>query len=332
MEHFGHQSDHGSQYADCANIQDDETFWATRAAELRTLFQQWDCIQLSNEVFGVRLQTLLGHRVDVSSPESEFIRLTNKHRDARNLKFAAFMQALRLDARSTSLTRGRLEETQTQFRVPAGAMSSYEPSDAGCSEGGLSHSAGRATQQTSDTASNYSGRRHYQPYAVSSGVLPYRQQPGDWTAAPLQTIEERRRMAPGHEASTPRQEAATHLPGGLLFHGGENADSPQFHGGNRFNSGDSPNHDGRIHLGSITDDGQSEYGGSVAASVADSQRELFAARNVAGHGNILTWGEGSSRPLTPQKARGGRQMAVDDRGRPAAYKTSGIFHGMGERG
>lgn len=61
------------------------------------------------------------------------------------------------------------------------------------------------------------------------------------------------------------------------------------------------------------------------ASVADSMREVFIMRNRTGHGNILAWGDGS-RSLTPQKARQGRQLAVDpEQGIPRSHKSSGIF-------
>jgi len=58
-------------------------------------------------------------------------------------------------------------------------------------------------------------------------------------------------------------------------------------------------------------------------SVADSQREVFAARN-RGHGNILTWGN-DSRDLTPTKKREGRHQATNAEGMPRSYATSGVF-------
>eukprot|EP00930_Biecheleria_cincta_P103733 TRINITY_DN9579_c0_g1_i2.p2 TRINITY_DN9579_c0_g1~~TRINITY_DN9579_c0_g1_i2.p2 ORF type:complete len:224 (+),score=8.15 TRINITY_DN9579_c0_g1_i2:88-672(+) len=67
---------------------------------------------------------------------------------------------------------------------------------------------------------------------------------------------------------------------------------------------------------------------SDAASVADSQREAFSIRNRTGHGNILTWGNDSTRAVTPPKNREGRQLAFDpDVGIPRSQLSSGIFPG-----
>ena len=77
--------------------EDEEAFWARRGATIQSLYQQWDCNLLSNESFMVQLQQLLGDTVDVASPDSEFVRLTNKHRSARNMKYSSLMSALRQD-------------------------------------------------------------------------------------------------------------------------------------------------------------------------------------------------------------------------------------------
>mmetsp|Transcript_41054 Transcript_41054/g.95111 ORF Transcript_41054/g.95111 Transcript_41054/m.95111 type:complete len:390 (+) Transcript_41054:50-1219(+) len=136
-----------------------EAFWARRGSSIQQLFTQWDCNQLSNEAFTAQLQALLGDLVDVSSPESEFVRKTNQHRSARNLKFAALMAALRRDAHTTLARReGR---TASSY-----AGSTYEPSEVGIEA--ASHAAGRPTGATASLSGARSGRRqnHAPPWAA----------------------------------------------------------------------------------------------------------------------------------------------------------------------
>jgi len=72
-----------------------------------------------------------------------------------------------------------------------------------------------------------------------------------------------------------------------------------------------------------TNDGQSECAQSDVMSVADSQREVFTARDRGGHGNILTWGD-NSRNITPHRKREGRQLAMEP-GVTKAHAATGIF-------
>lgn len=73
-----------------------------------------------------------------------------------------------------------------------------------------------------------------------------------------------------------------------------------------------------------TNDVGSECGQSDVMSVADSQREVFTARDRGGHGNILTWGD-NSRNITPHRKRQGRQLAMESDGLPKAHAAMGIF-------
>jgi len=95
--------------------------------------------------------------VDVANPDSEFTKLTNKHRSARNLTFASLTSALRRDAHSTRVRRGETASTYVgsptgtatswagQMGGYAGSMTEPTPSEAGSEA--PSHAAGRPTPQ-----------------------------------------------------------------------------------------------------------------------------------------------------------------------------------------
>eukprot|EP00445_Apocalathium_hangoei_P017403 CAMPEP_0203895624 /NCGR_PEP_ID=MMETSP0359-20131031/38464_1 /ASSEMBLY_ACC=CAM_ASM_000338 /TAXON_ID=268821 /ORGANISM="Scrippsiella Hangoei, Strain SHTV-5" /LENGTH=498 /DNA_ID=CAMNT_0050818139 /DNA_START=144 /DNA_END=1637 /DNA_ORIENTATION=- len=137
-----------------------ETYWAKRAQAIQQLFTRWDCNELSNGAFTGKLQEVLGDVVDVSSTDSEFVKLSNKHRSARNMKFAALMSALRRDSQTTNTKRfGRpLDHTGLSCYGGSYAGSQYESSVAGSEA--ASHAAGKATGVSGSQASSF-GRKHY---------------------------------------------------------------------------------------------------------------------------------------------------------------------------
>lgn len=150
-----------------------EAFWARRATETKSLFTQWDCNQLTNEKFQGCLQKVLGASVDISHTESEFLRLANRHRTARNAKYAQLMQALRRDAHNSMCRRlGRqpLSALPSCAGSYAGSVAGYEPSESGFSEA-PSHAAGRpsraAQSQSQSLVPQPGGKRHYQSSAAS---------------------------------------------------------------------------------------------------------------------------------------------------------------------
>lgn len=251
-----------------------ETFWARRASAIQQLFTKWDCNQLSNDAFTARLQEVLGEAVEVSRPDSEFVKLANKHRAARNMKFASLMSALRRDAQSSHTRRFGRPPSHTGLSQYAGsyAGSTYEASEA-CSEA-PSHAAGRPTGAGSgvagmQTPSQPRGRRPQYPYAESqlSGSAP----------RSLESWDERAPISPAAQLPPSSAPFAYGSPTPAVA-----AAAPR-----------SPR--GGVGGTSRASEADSNY-------EADSQREVFTQRNRTGHGNILTWGN-DSRSITPHKER-----------------------------
>lgn len=175
--HCGQSQDLVSEYSSpCDEV--DETYWARRAGSIQQLYTKWDRNELSNAGFVEKLQKVLGDAVDVSGPDSEFVKLTNKHRCARNMKFAALMSALRRDVQTTSTRRfGRpLDKTGLSSYAGSYAGSQYEPSLAGSEV--QSSAAGRPSRFAESPGLWQSGRRHYSlsknqmKGAVVAGVPP----------------------------------------------------------------------------------------------------------------------------------------------------------------
>jgi len=343
-EGFGLPQDRGAEQ-EVEEEECDEVFWGRRGANIQRLFTAWDCNQLSNDAFTVQLQHLLGDRVDVSSAESEFVRLSNKHRDARNLKFASLMSALRRDAQSTLARRyGQRASALPSYRSSTYAESErgsvYEPSEAGSEA--PSHAAGRPTNAVQAPAPVRGGKRHYMygDSSVSSGpasvvgggggAYPDRRMASCPEDGYLQT---RPPLASPHSGSTySRNMDGTQLPRSPTappaFTSSPRQDELEGRGvGPAPTQQDIDPWQGRRGPPSVADqsDTMSQCDvQSVAGSVADSQREVFTTRNRTGHGNILTWGS-DSRSITPHKTRG-RQLTVDPQhGVPRSQMSSGIF-------
>lgn len=282
----------------CHDVEDiNEAYWARRASRVQQLFTQWDCNQFSNERFTEQLQALLGPSVDITHEESEFVRLTNKHRAARNMKFALLMTALRRDAQNTLARRlGQLPLSALPSYAGSVAGSAYEPSDAGFSEA-ASHAAGRSTNQSAPGSRG--GRRHFNVAAgagsragpVASGGYPQAQKGGDVGRAPYAQVVPDPDFWSRTGPSTPQQ----------LGPSQQQLQQQRLSQDERWRQRP-PTSCGPDQRDDIS------VAPSDAASVADSQREVFMHRNRNGHGNILTWGD-SSRDITPNKKRGGRQQA-----------------------
>lgn len=300
-----------------------EAFWARRAGAVQRMFHQWDCNQLSNETFAAHIQGVLGDSVDIVHPESEFLRLTNKHRSARTLKFASLVSALRRDAHNTMARR---------FGRPCVGGSSYASSYAGsyagvpyaASEAGSeapSHAAGRATNNAAPPISR-GGRRHYPSDFGTMGTSP-----GSGTVSlselssqlPASGYSARLGVLPapyarcGEDVHGPGQgESAAHRSGPAARQA-----PPSNFWGLPASAPTARSVSDRLETMSLAS--------GVASLEADSQREVFTLRNRTGHGNILTWGN-DSRNITPQKQRTGRQMAMDaDQNVPRVHASSGIF-------
>eukprot|EP00913_Durusdinium_trenchii_P028627 g26848.t2 len=142
----------------------DDVFWQKRGPAIQRLYGQWDCNQLTNQAFQAQMQQVLGNSVDITHPESEFLRLINKHLSARTMKFASaggtdrprsgtaaqpqMMSGLRRDAHSTARREG--------VSVAPSAWSAYEPSEAGTE----ASAAGRPTNPLAPMSRG--GRRHFQ--------------------------------------------------------------------------------------------------------------------------------------------------------------------------
>jgi len=276
-----------------------EAFWARRAMSIQQLFTRWDCNQLSNDAFMARLQEVLGEAVDVTSPDSAFVLLANKHRSARNMKFAQLMSALRRDAQATSTKKFGRPLTSTGLSSYAGsyAPSNYEPSEAGSTM--PMHAAGQRTGSGApqqEQVLNIGGRRHY-AYSESSmsGAVP-RSSP----AAPARLDGVDERGPAGFPPSGPQSPQGS-IAGGSMA-GGSMAGGPDPY----YRSQASPAHrlgPARQHGVSDHSDVYSVAAPSESASIADSQRAEHANRNRMGHGNILTWGSNESRSVTPHRLR-----------------------------
>jgi hypothetical protein len=320
--------------------EDSETFWARRASMIQHFYNLWDCNQLSNEAFTSQLQTILGQHVDVSTPESEVVRLTNQHRFARNLKFAELMAALRRDARKQRF--GTVSPSYAGSIV--GSMAEPTPSEAPSEP---SYAAGRPTSLLSGGFVGV-GRKHYAPSDTQSLMGDddlqstrscIRREPQPRTPAPFadmsdipakstQALQVPRSPAPyaNESSAKPSSSIASSVPRSPapFANGGTYADGyPQAARPPSQKAGPDPGF--WMRTAPRTSDERSDvtslYGDNI--SVAGSQREEFAAR-ARGHGNILTWGN-DSRSITPGKKRQGRQLAVDTDGMPKAHVTSGVF-------
>jgi len=136
-----------------------EAFWQRRGPSIQRLYCQWDCNQLTNQAFQAHMQQVLGPSVDIRHPESEFLRLINKHLTARTMKFASMMSGLRRDAHSTARRGG--------FSSGVSVWSAYEPSDAGSE---AASAAGKPTNPMAQPSSR-GGRRHFQ-IQTENHVLP----------------------------------------------------------------------------------------------------------------------------------------------------------------
>lgn len=256
--------------------EDEETFWAKRGPIIKQLFSQWDANQISNETFAGRMQEQLGQRVDVMEPECEFQRLTNKHRAARNLKFAALISAVRRDAHKT---RARLSG------YPASSCGSfYEPSE--CGSETPSQAAGRPTGAPSN------GRRRLELGSDSRGSGG-----GSYPRSGDSNILLSSRAPSAIGGYEPRQlpyapwDAAPQKPAE-----GVGKDVIQ-------DIRNTADYQSRVLPSrSAADQWECKSQFSDVASEADSQREHHILRNRTGHGNILTWGA-DSRSITPRRQR-----------------------------
>lgn len=293
--------------------------------------------------------------------DSEFVRLTNQHRYARNLKFAQLMSALRLDARSM---RGNWGAPTS----PSGSIayfnntnvSSYNDNDAAseCPSETPSHAAGRPSARASlgllGCAQPGKGRKHYTPSdsgigdgdddmmssrGSSAGGYPtgMRIAPKPRTPAPFADLSD----LPSKQQNFERVRALPkRSPGPITYDverpvsnsGGYARSPPPFANGGNY--GAQPQTAARQapvvdrdfwnRREQANSDVMSQCGQSDAPSIADSQREVFTARDRVGHGNILTWGN-DSRAITPERPRTGRQLAMETDGRPTGHKTAGVF-------
>jgi len=266
--------------------EDEEAFWARRGATIQSLYQQWDCNLLSNESFMVQLQQLLGDTVDVASPDSEFVRLTNKHRSARNMKYSSLMSALRQDQRRTARSHGG---SVCGGRGPSGSMN-YAASEMCQSEYGDTASA--AGRPTGVVAQLGAGRKHFNSdsfaHEVDRRYLDHAQPP--WVPEPEPDIYSHSLGQP--PPVDPSMQSAMTDPNFWSQTGPRPAPQAKYR------------HDSM----SVASEMMSE---------ADTQREAFHARNRTGHGNILTWGD--PQPVTPRR---GRQQTIDENGIPKSYGQS----------
>lgn len=154
--------------------EDEETFWARRGSAIQRLYHQWDCNQLSNATFTEHLQSVLGDRADLRHEDSEFLRLVSKHDNARNMKFATLMSALRHDARKTMARRygwptSGLSSATSYAGSYAGSVCGdwQAPSEVGSEA--PSHAAGRPTRPVAVSDAGSAGRRHF--HMPSSAVI-----------------------------------------------------------------------------------------------------------------------------------------------------------------
>lgn len=347
-----------------------EVFWAKRASTIQHFYNLWDCNQLTNEAFAAQLQQILGSRANIMSPDSEFTRLTNQHRFARNLRFAQLMSALRQDAK-----KFRLPDSPSGGYAGSIGPDRYEPSE--CPSETPSQAAGRSTNQIEVRPGTGTGRKHYQPSESGAddqsdmGSVSARYAPKPRTPAPFALLSD----LPGNsrapvarsppcfayeQPAAPKQAHHARAPAPWENQGA--SDRPQ----SGYGKGQAPaaprspapfaqggNYDGTdarrapppqsasrqavrqdpdfwsraapVNVGNgMRSDNVSECGQSDVMSVADSQREVFTARDRGGHGNILTWG-GDSRNITPSRTREGRNIARESSGVPRAHTSAGVF-------
>eukprot|EP00927_Polykrikos_kofoidii_P006193 TRINITY_DN12516_c0_g1_i1.p1 TRINITY_DN12516_c0_g1~~TRINITY_DN12516_c0_g1_i1.p1 ORF type:complete len:620 (-),score=106.73 TRINITY_DN12516_c0_g1_i1:307-2118(-) len=140
------------------DLEDWESFWGRRASTIQRLFHIWDCNQISHDSFVKQLQDILGNRVDILNPEGSFVKLSNKHRNARNMKFAELTSALRQDARLTAGVHGHPRPPSTS--ASSYAPSLYEPSEVGSEA--PSHAAGLRSRTAPIFSLGSAGRKHYE--------------------------------------------------------------------------------------------------------------------------------------------------------------------------
>jgi len=306
----------------------DETFWARRGAMIQSLFYQWDCNRLTNDSFRAQLQDLFAESVDISHPESEFIRLTNKHTTGRTMKFAMLMSGLRRDAQNTTARNSGLSYLPPG--TPSVAGSVYEASECGSDVG--SQAAGRPSGGATFVKQNRGARRHFELVAPNP-IVPregYGMQP---PRAPLGMLSEE--FPEEFPEDMPRYQppridslggGSAQGGGGSARGGGSNGDRPVTAPSvsDFWSRGDPPSARQQRPPSAIDNSDAFSVACSEATSVADSQRSAFSMRNRTGHGNILTWGSENSRDLTPPKARQGKQMMMDQ-GVLRSHSSSGIF-------
>eukprot|EP00929_Paragymnodinium_shiwhaense_P037113 TRINITY_DN19833_c0_g1_i1.p1 TRINITY_DN19833_c0_g1~~TRINITY_DN19833_c0_g1_i1.p1 ORF type:complete len:555 (-),score=89.59 TRINITY_DN19833_c0_g1_i1:310-1974(-) len=332
-------------------FEDWQTYWARRGPVIQRLFQNWDSNMLSNEKFTEQLQEILGDRVDIRSPESNFQQLANKHRTARNMKFAALTSALRRDARATE------GNDFGEIGTASYAGSTYAASEVGSEA--ASHAAGRPTGALQHPSSLPDrGRKHYRGTGSllssgdsdAGGYAPSVRSNASRDADEASVAGSARGSVVGSEAGSQAHGAPS---GSLIYRGrgrpqsGHQQRQPApFACGGSYSEG----YGGRldpipepsmaslpptqavlrqrqleqdywVRKTSTADRSEtmSEYG-----SEADLQRTMHTDRNNRGHGDILSWGSSSSRALTPDRKHG-RHIAMDGSGRPQACAVRGIF-------
>lgn len=335
--------------------EDEEAFWARRAAAIQRLYHLWDCNQLSNESFTKQLQNILGDRADINHPESEFVRLTNKHRNARNLKFAALMAALRRDAGSVAASRASSQYGGSQYGgsqcppgyAPSGYAASEAPSDA---EALCNTAAGRPTGPRGIDAQYRRGRRHYDGASSCGGDSnagwsrggPVGNYPAGYHRPESVRGADGFRTLPPQGGSggyggpipedeqfqEPQQREAYGSPGQQGYYQ-DRGDWPQgANGGSPGDDREAQRADAAYWAQALPNRGvpAPSDAGTDHQSVADSQRTGYTVRGRAGHGNILTWGD-DSRAVTPERKRRGKQLADEGAGSSRSHMSSNIFGG-----
>jgi len=340
------------------DLEDWQTYWARRGPSIQRLFQNWDSNMLSNEKFTIQLQEILGDRVDISHPESNFLQLTNKHRTARNMKFAALTSALRRDARATE------GNEFGEIGTASYAGSAYAASDAGSEA--VSYAAGRPTGSKHPQSLGNRGRKHYAPeqgrllssshgselgdYAQSERSFRGRVQSEDEVSNAGSAVSESSAArvfgAPsgsGHNVSnkgralrpsTGQRQPPPYACGGNYGGYGGGRLEPIPEPSEAASSGVLPPSQALLRQRQLEQEywrrpstadvetaSQSDFGGSEA----DFRRTMHTDRNNRGHGDILSWGSSSSRALTPERKHG-RHITVDESGRPQSMATRGIFN------
>jgi len=337
-------------------LEDEETFWARRASTIRHFYNQWDCNQLTNETFTGQLQQILGTRVNLSNPDSEVMRLTNQNRYARNLKFAQLMSALRIDARNTGSTKDPGNSSPLNAYAPSESPSETPSYAAGRPSqswhtGQLGGNFGRKHYTPSesccddDLSTTGSLRREPKPRTPA----PF----ADMSELPSKPIFDRSRIAALIETGDDSSDIPVSNSGYSKSQAPVPRSSPPFAFGGNYDM--APSHAGSRRAGppqsqqvtpqdpdfwsrrdpaktmsqtnmsnTVQSDVMSQCGQSDVCSVAESNLEMFTARDRSGHGNILTWGT-DSRQITPARKRQGRQVAMESEGLPRSQITSGVF-------